>query len=166
VKSCPTCNRTFEDTLTYCLVDGSILSAPFDPHATIGIPEVRRTDPSPTEVSPRTDVPYNAELPSTIQASPLAYAPNVLSPALTTPEQKPPKTFLKSLGLWVKLVLATTFAVAISLVMAGIAGAFTYHYISHSDPSANAAALTALFLTLGTLLILIFRWWRRKRRGV
>jgi Flp pilus assembly protein TadD len=31
MKSCPTCNRTFEDKLTYCLVDGSILSAPFDP---------------------------------------------------------------------------------------------------------------------------------------
>lgn len=24
MKSCPTCNRTFEDTLTYCLVDGAI----------------------------------------------------------------------------------------------------------------------------------------------
>ena len=31
MKSCPTCNRTFEDTLTFCLIDGSILSAPFDP---------------------------------------------------------------------------------------------------------------------------------------
>lgn len=30
MKSCPTCARTFEDTLTYCLVDGSILSAPSD----------------------------------------------------------------------------------------------------------------------------------------
>src|SRR5947209_13520337 len=31
MKRCPACNRTYEDTLTYCLVDGSILSAPFDP---------------------------------------------------------------------------------------------------------------------------------------
>ena len=30
MKSCPTCARTFEDTLTYCLIDGSILSAPSD----------------------------------------------------------------------------------------------------------------------------------------
>jgi len=30
MKSCPTCHRTFEDTLTYCLVDGAVLSAPFD----------------------------------------------------------------------------------------------------------------------------------------
>jgi formylglycine-generating enzyme required for sulfatase activity len=33
MKSCPTCNRTFEDTMSFCLVDGSILSAPFDPNA-------------------------------------------------------------------------------------------------------------------------------------
>jgi formylglycine-generating enzyme required for sulfatase activity len=31
MKSCPTCNRTFEDTMSFCLVDGAILSAPFDP---------------------------------------------------------------------------------------------------------------------------------------
>lgn len=29
MKRCPTCSRTFEDTLTYCLIDGSVLSAPF-----------------------------------------------------------------------------------------------------------------------------------------
>ena len=31
MKECPTCHRTFEDTFTFCLIDGSILSAPFDP---------------------------------------------------------------------------------------------------------------------------------------
>jgi hypothetical protein len=35
MKSCPTCNRTFEDTFTFCLIDGSILSAPYDPQATL-----------------------------------------------------------------------------------------------------------------------------------
>ena len=31
MKSCPTCNRTYpDDTLAFCLVDGSILSAPYD----------------------------------------------------------------------------------------------------------------------------------------
>jgi formylglycine-generating enzyme required for sulfatase activity len=34
MKSCPTCNRTFDDTLSFCLIDGSILSAPFDPRET------------------------------------------------------------------------------------------------------------------------------------
>lgn len=35
MKACPTCNRTYSDeTLTYCLADGSLLSAPYDPEAT------------------------------------------------------------------------------------------------------------------------------------
>jgi formylglycine-generating enzyme required for sulfatase activity len=50
MKSCPACNRTFDDTLTFCLVDGSILSAPFDPRVTQHHPASRNTDPSPTEI--------------------------------------------------------------------------------------------------------------------
>jgi hypothetical protein len=46
MKRCPTCDRTFEETLTYCLIDGSILSAPFAPQATLVIPEPTRTEPS------------------------------------------------------------------------------------------------------------------------
>lgn len=35
MKSCPTCKRTYaDDTITFCLVDGAILSAPYDPQAT------------------------------------------------------------------------------------------------------------------------------------
>src|SRR4051812_10222623 len=45
MKSCPTCKRTYEDTLTYCLIDGSILSAPFDPQATLLIPQQNPTVP-------------------------------------------------------------------------------------------------------------------------
>ncbi|MDT5120843.1 MAG: hypothetical protein QOC96_325 [Acidobacteriota bacterium] len=46
MKSCPTCHRTFEDTLTYCLVDGSILSAPSDPEATQSFQFPQNTEPS------------------------------------------------------------------------------------------------------------------------
>jgi hypothetical protein len=35
MRKCPTCNRTFEDTFTFCLKDGSILDPPYDPEATI-----------------------------------------------------------------------------------------------------------------------------------
>jgi hypothetical protein len=35
MKACPTCHRTYADeSLTYCLADGSLLSAPYDPEAT------------------------------------------------------------------------------------------------------------------------------------
>jgi hypothetical protein len=39
MKSCPTCNRTYpDDTLAFCLADGSLLSAPYDPQATVILP--------------------------------------------------------------------------------------------------------------------------------
>lgn len=50
MKSCPTCNRTYEDTFTFCLVDGAILSAPFDPKLTQPRPDFGRTEPPPTEI--------------------------------------------------------------------------------------------------------------------
>jgi formylglycine-generating enzyme required for sulfatase activity len=50
MKSCPDCNRTFDDTMTFCLVDGSILSAPFDPNATHHSAASRDPDPAPTEM--------------------------------------------------------------------------------------------------------------------
>jgi hypothetical protein len=75
MKSCPTCHRTFEDTLTFCLVDGSILSAPFDPRATHEQPGARDTGPPPTEVMPPpTQAAANAPQYPTIPAPPPAYA--------------------------------------------------------------------------------------------
>lgn len=51
MKSCPTCNRTFEDSFAFCLVDGAILSAPYDPKfeppATVAYPTIASRDPIP-----------------------------------------------------------------------------------------------------------------------
>ena len=61
MKACPSCERTYADeTLTFCLVDGSLLSAPYDPHQTLRLPAPRSTDPSPTQ----------PPMPSTIQSPP------------------------------------------------------------------------------------------------
>ena len=50
MKRCPTCDRTYaDDSTTFCLADGSLLSAPYDPEATQRIP-ARLTNPAPTEV--------------------------------------------------------------------------------------------------------------------
>jgi hypothetical protein len=47
MKSCPTCNRTYpDDTLAFCLIDGSVLSAPYDPQAK----QQRANEPPPTEM--------------------------------------------------------------------------------------------------------------------
>jgi hypothetical protein len=46
MKSCPTCNRTYpDDTLAFCLVDGSILSASYDPEATQSFSFPQNTEP-------------------------------------------------------------------------------------------------------------------------
>jgi len=51
MKQCPTCQRTYtDDTLAYCLDDGSVLAAAYDPQATQIIAPPRRTDPMPTAV--------------------------------------------------------------------------------------------------------------------
>lgn len=86
MKSCPMCNRTFEDALTYCLVDGAILSAPYDPQATQRIPEPRITNQPPTEILLNSNA-----LPPTIR-SPIPLNSPVPSPApqfaTVSPEQK------------------------------------------------------------------------------
>jgi TonB family protein len=69
MKKCPTCNRTFEDTFTFCLVDGSILSPPFDSEATQRLPTISPDLPStqiasslPTIASPAPQqvTPFNS----------------------------------------------------------------------------------------------------------
>lgn len=53
MKKCPHCDRTYpDDTLAFCLVDGAILSAPYDPEATQRIPPSRMTNAAPTEILP------------------------------------------------------------------------------------------------------------------
>jgi len=52
MKRCPTCDRTYaDDQTTFCLADGSLLSAPYDPNATLNI-SARETTPPPTLVLP------------------------------------------------------------------------------------------------------------------
>ncbi|HEV2914210.1 MAG TPA: hypothetical protein VGX92_13095 [Pyrinomonadaceae bacterium] len=52
MKRCPRCNRTFwNDEYTFCLDDGTLLSAAYDPKQTIVLPTPNKTDLPPTEVS-------------------------------------------------------------------------------------------------------------------
>jgi hypothetical protein len=107
MKSCPTCKRTYADeTLTFCLADGSLLSAPYDPHETLHLPAPRVTDPIPTP-----------PLPSTIQSTP---APPLYS------EKSPPQLKEKQgsnpwmiFGLAMSLVSLVTVGVLLSFVWFG-----------------------------------------------
>jgi len=58
MKQCPRCKRTYTDeTLLYCLDDGSMLGAAYDPAATQVMPFPRATNAGPTEVLPRHPLP-------------------------------------------------------------------------------------------------------------
>lgn len=84
MKSCPTCNRTFEDTLTFCLVDGSILSAPFDPEATPRRSRDRNSAPPPTEI-----LPLAPKAADTTRPRPNVTQPASLPPTVASPVSKP-----------------------------------------------------------------------------
>src|SRR5882672_6030416 len=71
MKSCPTCRRTYpDDSLAFCLMDGSVLSAPYDPEATQRIPPPRDTIPAATEILNAAATPGDTRpaMMSTIQA--------------------------------------------------------------------------------------------------
>jgi hypothetical protein len=120
MKSCPTCNRTFEDTFTFCLVDGSILSAPFDPQAIRAIPQPRQTEPPPTEIL-RAQEEVREELPPTV-ASPKvereqeesvstidAPAPAFESPPFKASPEQPARSRLIIFGVVAVLIFGVTF---------------------------------------------------------
>ena len=52
MKRCPTCSRTYADeTLSYCLADGALLSASYDSEATLVLPDIQAKN-APTESRP------------------------------------------------------------------------------------------------------------------
>jgi hypothetical protein len=101
MKSCPTCQRTYsDDTQTYCLVDGAVLSAPYDPNQTL------QMDPRTTD-SPINRPPQQ----STIVA---------LQPPKLYGEQQPPRQTLEQHGApaWLLVVLAV---IVIGILGVGVA---------------------------------------------
>jgi hypothetical protein len=71
MKSCPACNRTYpDDTLAFCLMDGSVLSAPYDPSDSQRRPAARGTRAPRTEVLSPPTMPVETRRPlqSTIRA--------------------------------------------------------------------------------------------------
>ena len=105
MKSCPTCNRTFEDTFTFCLIDGSVLSAPFDPQGTRHQPDERGAAPPRTEVIPRRKLSEDNAIPPTMPSPPLSTIqtapPSV--PSVDWSNEKPSKVSAEELERLVKV---------------------------------------------------------------
>ena len=108
MKACPTCQRTYSDeALTFCLVDGSILSAPYDPHETLHLPAPRVTDPIHAQPPP----------PSTIQ-SPQALPFYPQKPQSELQEKRGGKSWMW-FGIAMSLVSLAAIGVLISFVLSG-----------------------------------------------
>jgi len=104
MKSCPTCHRTYpDDTLAFCLIDGSLLSAPFDGQTGPSYPS--RNEPPPTEILHQR--PSRAE---TIPA-PRPQPTMPTYPSSQPPSQSVPKS---SSGKWIALGVAAFAVLAIA----------------------------------------------------
>jgi hypothetical protein len=117
MKSCPKCSRTYDDTLTYCLVDGSVLSSLYDPNATLQFPEPRKTEPPPTEILPDTNQEVTTPSPSTqktIQSS---------LPRPFIPDAKQSQSSAKQINKSGKIVtsIVFSFVVIVLVVLLAIA---------------------------------------------
>src|ERR1700674_5496912 len=115
MKRCPTCNRTFEDSLTYCLIDGSVLSAPFTEEAHKEQGEATQVLAPNEGLSAQPDRVLRDTVPApTLTAM---YQPQV------APRVDPPDTVAgareQKAYLWLATVVVTTlfFLVAIAVLM-------------------------------------------------
>lgn len=89
MKSCPTCNRTYpDDNLAFCLMDGAVLSAPYDPAEPQRPPATRGSNAPPTEVisPPTRPAETSPPLQSTIRA-PVPQVPTLPSDTEARPSQ-------------------------------------------------------------------------------
>ena len=61
MKRCPACNRTFSDeTLSFCIADGQLLSPSYDSPVTLPLAPARATDGAVTEILPTALTPERA----------------------------------------------------------------------------------------------------------
>jgi hypothetical protein len=116
IKECPACKRTYSDkSITFCLADGALLSAPFDPEGTQHLPAARDTGPPPREmiyavsdsnaVPPRQrEVVQAIDVPPTI-ASPIPQNVRIQEHGQTPPVDKKPNRLRHYLILTVILLM-------------------------------------------------------------
>jgi hypothetical protein len=111
IKECPICKRTYADTsITFCLADGSLLSAPFDPEATQHLPVSHHTEPQPTLVvpPPKVNSPLPTQnIPPTIASS----EQNVESTGIAALTKR--RGIMLSIGLGIFFTLAAVYTQSI-----------------------------------------------------
>jgi hypothetical protein len=123
MKSCPVCQRTFDDAMTFCLVDGSVLSAPQDSDETPSVTQPHLTVPPPTAILNPTARPESLrppELSTIVAAQPLRiYSPKQQS----QPKADHSRKAWVVAGIAISLVLFMVAGAVLSFVWLGVGGA-------------------------------------------
>jgi hypothetical protein len=120
MKSCPTCSRTYsDDTMTFCLVDGAVLSAPYDSQDTASSREPRQTDPHTAQ----TEYYDSQRDQATIQSpAPQYNYGQQQSWAAATPPPRPGRSYVWLMAVAALLLVAFGAGLAIFLSRAGLFG--------------------------------------------
>jgi hypothetical protein len=134
MKICPTCNRTYADeTLTFCLDDGSTLSATYSQRETERISASRNTDPAPTEVL------YPGLRPDAI-TPPLTRTIPSLQPPIYPEKQPPQPQEKRSNRTGLVLVMGVILGAILALVIAGLwLGASKNNAVHNQNTTDNRA---------------------------
>ena len=95
MKKCPKCNRTYaDDGFTFCLEDGALLSAPYDPEEEKPISTIRSSGPPPTAVLPSSSSDSISQT-GKVEVKPTPLPPTIASPG-ALPDPKDTKPFVAS----------------------------------------------------------------------
>ena len=127
MKQCPSCLTTYTDeTLRYCLADGSVLRAADDDQATL----VRRSAGRPAEetIVMGSAAPVRVDIPTAGERT-------TKSDRLQTP----PLPTGSSTGLIFKIVMVVIGLGIFALLLVGIAGAVVYYNSGSGEPVKNTA---------------------------
>ncbi|MFT3743346.1 MAG: hypothetical protein QM785_03525 [Pyrinomonadaceae bacterium] len=128
MKQCPSCLTTYPDeTLRFCLADGSVLTAIDDEQSTV----IRTARNKVAEETLAINSPVRVDIPSAAD-QPTEVAP-VGIPHDRTASNK------GSGGIVLKIVIAVIAFIFLGLLLAGAAGALFYFNSGKSDPPANPA---------------------------
>ncbi len=93
MKRCPKCKRTYaDDAFTFCLEDGALLSAPYDPEKKEEpISTIQSGGPPPTAVLPATER-SGRELPPTVKSAPSPTNAEEAQPQIRVYPESPRRT--------------------------------------------------------------------------
>jgi hypothetical protein len=114
MKSCPACNRTYpDDTLAFCLVDGSVLSAPYDSDKDRSGPATRGSNSTQTQILQPTapSAPAPSIEPTMLAAKPQVPSLYPSAPSLLESQQS------KSKAPWIIAGVAVLLAGVLGVVL-------------------------------------------------